>query len=88
MTGPATASLCSVWSDPDFDPNERAFYYARVRESPSCRWSQWACIDAGVSCEDPASITDGFEPCCAPEHRPTLQERAWSSPIWFDPPAQ
>ena len=45
-------------------------------------------IDAGVSCEDPASVEEGFEPCCAPEHQPTLQERAWTSPIWFDPEGQ
>ncbi len=88
QSGPGTVSLCSVWSDPDFDPSQRAFYYARVRENPSCRWSQWACIDAGVSCEDPASVEEGFEPCCAPEHQPTLQERAWTSPIWFDPDGQ
>ncbi|MBW2270440.1 MAG: DUF3604 domain-containing protein [Deltaproteobacteria bacterium] len=86
QSGPATSSLCSVWRDPDFDADERAFYYARLRENPSCRWSQWACVDAGVRCSDPATIGEGFEPCCAPEHRPVVQERAWSSPIWFEPP--
>ena len=86
-SGPQTASLCAVWSDPDFDPKERAFYYARLRENPSCRWSQWACVEAGVDCSAPSTIGEGFEACCAPEHQPTIQERAWSSPIWYEPPS-
>ena len=54
--GKGHAQLCRVWTDPDFDPAEPAFYYARLRENPSCRWTQWACIDAGVRCEDPSTI--------------------------------
>jgi hypothetical protein len=87
-SGTGHAQLCTVWRDPDFDPAEPAFYYARLRESPTCRWSQWACIEGGVDCADPSTITEGFEPCCAPDHQPIIQERAWSSPIWYTPASE
>lgn len=86
--GRGAATLCSVWQDPDFDASEPAFYYARLRENPSCRWTHWACLDAGVSCEDPARIPEGFEACCSGEIEPTIQERAWSSPIWYRPASE
>jgi hypothetical protein len=56
-----------------------------VLENPSCRWSQLACNAAHVDCSRPETVGAGLEPCCAPEHRRTLQERAWTSPIWVDP---
>jgi hypothetical protein len=84
-SGPGAGSLCSVWSDPDFSPEQSAFYYARVVENPTCRWSQRACNAAGVRCAEPSTIGDGFEACCSEEHRPVIQERAWTSPIWFRP---
>ena len=61
----------ALWSDPDFDPEERAFYYVRVLENPTCRWSTWDALRAGV---EPRS-----------DLHKTLQERAWSSPIGIMP---
>ncbi len=76
-TGEGFASLCTVWSDPDFDANQRAFYYARVLENPSCRWTQYQCI--ALSAEE---RPDG----CNDENIPaTIQERAWTSPIFYSP---
>ena len=83
--GEGAASLCSVWSDPGFDPTRPAFYYVRVLENPTCRWSQRLCIAAGVDCADAASVGEGFEGCCSDAHRPRIQERAWTSPIWYQP---
>ena len=84
--GAGHAQLCAVWEDPAFDRDANAFYYARALENPSCRWSQYLCNDAGVDCADPATVSQGYESCCAPEHRRTVQERAWSSPIWYTAP--
>ena len=77
--------LCTVWSDPDFDADEPAFYYARVLEIPSCRWSARQCLARGVDCENPATLTEGLESCCSPDHRRIIRERAWTSPVWYTP---
>ncbi len=65
------AELATAWNDPEFDPKQNAFYYARVIENPTCRWSTWDAIRSGV------------EP--SPHLPKTLQERAYTSPIWFIP---
>jgi hypothetical protein len=77
--------LCTVWRDPAFDASERAFYYARVLETPTCRWSQRVCVARHVDCAKPETIGEGLEGCCAPSHQPVIQERAWTSPIWVGP---
>ena len=83
--GEGAASLCSVWADPDFDPDERAFYYVRVLENPTCRWHQHLCAEAKVRCDEPSSIGPGMSACCDASVPQTVQERAWTSPIWYTP---
>ncbi len=68
---PGDAELSTVWQDPDFDPNQQAFYYARVIENPTCRWSTYDAISI------PTEIPDDVPPF--------IRERAWSSPIWYNP---
>jgi hypothetical protein len=63
--------LITVWTDPDFDPAQRAFYYARVIEIPTPRWTAYEAKYFGVK---------------APAESPmTTQERAYTSPIWYTP---
>ncbi len=64
-------TLLDTWQDPDFEPNQQAYYYARVLENPSCRWSTWDAIRLGITPN--------------PDLPATHQERAWSSPIWYQP---
>ncbi len=77
--GPGADSLCGSWRDPDFDPARPAVYYARVLENPSCRWSERLC----------RSLPEGERPaaCADPGLPRAVQERAWTSPIWYQPPA-
>jgi hypothetical protein len=77
--GPGADSLCQVWSDPAFDPAQRAVYYARVLENPSCRYNTRLCI----------SLPPKLRPaeCSDPKFPRTIQERAWTSPIWYTPAA-
>ena len=70
-TDRGAGELSAVWSDPEFDPEQRAFYYVRVLENPKCRWSTWDAIRAGVAPR--------------PDMHATIQDRAWSSPVWFLP---
>jgi len=93
-TSAGASELCEVWTDPDFDPDERAFYYARVLERPSCRWSTFVCKREGVdpfSSDCALQAGDGpLAACCLdetshPSVAPTIRERAWTSPIWYAP---
>jgi hypothetical protein len=83
--GPGFDSLCAVWRDPDFDSGQRALYYARAVENPSCRWSSYVCNAHAVDCSDRGSVPRELEPCCDPSHPRSVQERAWTSPIWYSP---
>jgi hypothetical protein len=83
--GAGADQLCTVWRDEEFDPGLPAFYYARVVENPTCRWSARLCLANHVDCANPASVPEGFEPCCSAGHQWTVQERAWTSPIWSSP---
>ena len=83
--GTGFADLCTVWTDENFKPGEQAYYYSRVVENPTCRWSQRICNARGVDCSIGQTIGEGLEGCCAAEHQPVIQERAWSSPIWYTP---
>jgi hypothetical protein len=64
--------LYTVWTDPDFDAAEHAFYYARVLEIPTPRWSTRDAVTLGLD-EIPGGLPV------------SIQERAWSSPIWYTP---
>jgi hypothetical protein len=77
--------LCATWTDPSFDRNAPAFWYVRVLERPTCRWSTRQCLAAGVDCARPETVTDGFEGCCDSRYPKTIRERAWTSPIWWEP---
>ncbi|WP_194842684.1 DUF3604 domain-containing protein [Endozoicomonas sp. OPT23] len=76
QTGTGHQSLCGVWQDENFDPNVSAVYYARVVENPSCRWSTYDCNKLSDK-EKPAACSDPSVP-------KTVQERAWTSPVWYE----
>jgi len=69
-----TAQLATVWSDPEFNAAQRAFYYVRVLEIPTPRHSVYDAVALGID------VKDTKQPA-------TIQERAFSSPIWYTPTA-
>jgi hypothetical protein len=69
-------SFCTVWTDPDFDPSRKAVYYLRVLENPSCRWNQHQCNSLPAAAQP--------EGCLNPTVPRTIQERLWTSPIWYE----
>ncbi len=68
------SQLAAQWTDPDFDPSVRAAYYVRVLEIPTPRWSTYDSVRNNIPL--PEGLTA------------TIQERAWSSPIWYTPAAE
>ena len=102
--GSGISQSCTVWNDPEFEKDQNAFYYVRVLENPTCRWSTLQCQAAGVNpfdkdCPNQAEAAteqaqargatgDVYSRCCTDPgesafYSPVLQERAWSSPIWY-----
>jgi len=75
--GSGWQSHCVVWTDPEFDPSQPSFYYTRVVQNPTCRWSTLQCNEF-----DPLNRPAG---CDDPNVAKVIQERAWSSPIWYVP---
>jgi hypothetical protein len=69
--GTGAGEIKALWKDPDFDPAQRSAYYVRVLENPSCRWSTW---DAARNGTPPN-----------PDLPTIIQERAWTSPVWYNP---
>ncbi|TMH27556.1 MAG: DUF3604 domain-containing protein [Betaproteobacteria bacterium] len=113
-SGDGSIDLCGVWTDNEFSPDQRAFYYARVLENQSCRWNQFACNAIAVDCKQPlgacasgkgcnsdndcSAEKDGgqcitppsytqyeYQQCCSALVPKTVQQRAWTSPIFYEP---
>ena len=66
------AQLATLWTDPEFDPSLRAFYYVRVLQIPTPRHTLYDTIALGVDPKESGNPA-------------TIQERAYSSPIWYTP---
>ena len=66
--GLGAMEIKTLWHDTQYDPDQSAFYYVRVLMNPTCRWSSYDALRLGREPD--------------PSVPPTIQERAWSSPIW------
>ena len=66
-----SVELQGTWTDPEFDPHQNAFYYVRVLEIPTPRWSMFDAKALGIP--HPPDVNE------------TIQERAYTSPIWYSP---
>lgn len=71
--------LCAVFVDPEFDPDQPAYYYGRVVENPTARWSFAQCI---------SQPEEERLPGCENNAPKVIQEMAWTSPIWYEPAPQ
>ena len=76
-SGTGAADLCAVFKDPEFDPAVASYYYLRAVEVPTLRWSWAQCI--ALPAEERPDACDNDAP-------KTIQEMAWTSPIWYLPP--
>ena len=65
------ASLKAIWTDPDFDAAQKAFYYVRVLEIPTPRWTTYDAVRYGIDLADDVPVSQ--------------QDRAYTSPIWYTP---
>jgi Protein of unknown function (DUF3604) len=80
---PATGG-CATWTDATFDPTEYALYYVRALQVPTWRWSHWSC--ATLEANNPTTWQTLVPGCVAGGPLDvSIQERAWTSPIWFEP---
>lgn len=89
--GQGYAGLCTVWKDPEFNPDDNALYYARVLENPSCHWSRMQCnAEFGKRQLDCTTlpVDDPLRACCDGTLPESIQERTWTSPIWVNAQAE
>src|SRR5947208_14507527 len=75
-------TVCTTCQDPEWSDDQRAFYYVRVLENPTCRWSTYVCNQNAIDCSNPGSVPAAFALCCDARIPKTIQERYCTSPIW------